>query len=359
MRVRTRPAVVALFLAASAAAAVGSCSRERGDRALDAAVVPGADLSAVLDYSAALDTPVLKKARKDPAGKRGYASAAGEESFRGLEEAMGIGREDLARVRVTADLDTFEPSAWRGRDGFERLDAVAVLAFDRPLTTEKLEAGARYLARLRTPASTVSRTVIDSRQIVTVDPPLSTYPALYAALSGDGKAVYLTLNAASIGKALRREEGETVGLSEPLAQAERSFAEGAQLRTVLVVPATVRDRIRQKIAEAEEKALENPALGMFLGVLSPYRDLATVALAARLGEGIEIVLSADLGDEGQALQASALLQTMIIPLFKARLARETGTRISDLDGKVLLESQGAVLSLTVRLDTADLEALGG
>ncbi len=334
-----------------------SCGREKGG-ALDAAVVPGADLAVTIDYREALASPLMGKGGTARSDGRGYAAAAGEESLRGIEQAMGIGREDLLRIRLSADLDPLDLSPGKEQEQFEKIDAVAVLAFGRTLTPRQLEEGVRFLAGSRVPAASVGRVEIEGRAVFTVAPSAGPgYPVLHAALSREGSEVFLALNPASLREAFLREEGDTLPLPEELKKAHDSLPEGSHLKSAMVVPGTVRGRIRENISKAEEKAAQNPALGLFLGVITPFRDLKSLALGSRLDEGIDVEISADLGGEEQAVQASAVLQTIVVPMLKARIARETGRRISDLDGKVALTSRGTVLNLSLRLEADDLEGL--
>jgi hypothetical protein len=343
-------------LAAFSLLAFAGCSDRSGSsrRSLDAAVVPGADFSLSIDYGEVRRSPVAGSIRKD--AKEGHREYR-ETKIRELEAATGITRDDLEVILFTADVDDLDLDSSNSPEEAEKIDAVLALALGRAMTPEQLKAGLETLAE-DGESATVAEGELRGRPIVSVRPAGVRGGGLFASLSSDGKTVFLTPSRASLEGVLSREEqGRTERYPGPLARVEGELSKESQVKSVLVIPGSLREKLEERFREAEAASLKKPGAAVILSFAAPFRSLTSLSLETEFTEILEISLAADLGGEEQARQAAALLQTLLLPLLKARMAERTGASPADLEGKITVGSAGPRLLITVRLEAEDVGAL--
>jgi len=335
---------------------LAGCS-DRADssrRSLDAAVVPGADFSLSIDYGDVRRSAVAGNIRKG--AKEGHREYR-EERIRGLEAATGITRDDLGAVLFTADLDKVDLESASGPEEVGKVNAVLALSLARAVTPEQLKAGLEILAVDGGDAE-VAEDELGGRPIVTIRPATARGGSLFASLSAEGKTVFLALSRASLEGVLSREEqGRAERYPEPLARVEEELSEEAQLKSVLVIPGSLREKLEERFRAAEAESLKKPGAAVVLSFAAPFRSLTSLSLETEFTDHLEVSLAADLGGEEQARQAATLLQTLLLPLLEARMAERTGASRADLEGKIAVASAGQRLLITVTLDAEDVGAL--
>jgi hypothetical protein len=336
--------------------AFSGCS-DRSDssrRSLDASVVPGADFSLSVDYGDVRRSAVAGSIRR--AAKEGHREYR-EEKIRELEAATGITRDDLGAVLFTADVDELDLDSSNGPEEAEKIDAVLALSLDRAMTPEQLKSGLDILADDGGDAE-VAEGELGGKPIVTVSPAAARGGGLFASLSVDGKTVFLAPSRASLEGVLSREEqGRTDRYPETLAGIEGELSKESQVKSALVIPVSLREKLEERFREAEAESLKKPGAAVVLSFVAPFRGLTSLSLETEFTEILEIRLAADLGGEEQARQAAALLQTLLLPLLKARMAERTGVSPADLEGKIAVASAGPRLLITVKLTAEDVGAL--
>lgn len=349
------PALTFILLCGIALSSPPGCSREGGNRTLEAAIVPGADLVGSLDYRKAAAAPAFVEVSRAGEKRTPTAPSGWEERVVALERATGLSRDDVTALRFSADLDTLrlDGKGWQETE----VDALLAVAFDRAVTSVQLRGGLDVLTESMPQRAWVAESTFEDRPGFTVSPSVPGEPALHAALARDGKGVFLSFNARSIGSALRREEGTPAELTPAMSKALQFLEEGSQLRTTIVLSNPMRRELDRLVVDAEKKAHKNPGMSFLLGFMAPFRGLAALSLDTHFDDGISLGLTADLGGEGQALQAAALLQSTVVPMVKARMVRQRGGKLSDFDTKVSVVSRGQELKVTLTLDAADVAAL--
>jgi hypothetical protein len=359
MRVRQNAVTCLSAAAAAALLLLTGCTgaSESPTKAVEAAIVPGADLLVRVDYQRYRTSPAAETIRnlrreQDPA-----LMSAEEERARKLEEATGVSSDDLRAIFISGDLDGIDIES-PDRDGeYLKLNAVLAVVFGRALTLEQFEAGLNVLA-LERPGARVEAALIGGRKTLTIVAAERAEPMLYGALSGDGRTIFLAPNSPSIeGVFLREGEKRAEVLSETLLAAEGELPKSSQLKTAFVVPEQLRRQIETRVSAVERQAMKNPGAGIIVAFLTPFRKLTSVSLGARFTEGVNLGVAADLAGESEALQAATLIQTFLVPLIKARLTQRNPGSLDDLDGKFSVASSGPKLRLEVNLKAEELKAL--
>ncbi len=330
---------------------------EKGDAygALDAAVVPGADLTVHVDYDSIRKSPAgiaVLRYGDDGAGGGAAEKSEGEAQ---LEKATGLTRESLVAMSFSGDLDDLDPDS-AARDGdLGDLRAATAFLFDRAITEEQVEAGLKVL--LSDGEGAVKGLLIEGRRAYTLSRAGDEGDALYVALSKDGKAVFLAPNSVSIEEIFTREESKKRSDLPPALESLRGeMGNDLQFRSAFVMPAALRGTLDTKIADLEKGGAGNPGIGMVLGLVAPFRGLTGLTMGARFTEKIDLSLAADLGGESDALQAATLLQTMVLPVIGARLFQVIGAPAGGAD-RLTAVSEGSRLIVRAKLEAADLSSL--
>ena len=358
---KKRPAagLAALLLLATVPLLTPGCGEkaESSVASLDAAVVPGADFSGRIDYRTARKSPAVNTILRLREEKSPVAARADEEQAREFEAAAGFSRDDLLTVLFSGDVDGVDPGNPGKGESYREMNAVLAFAFDRALSREQLDAGLRALFT-EDSQSRVEEGEVAGRKVFTVTNDGYSGPMLYAALSRDGRTIFFTPNAPSMEKVCSREEERRVEeLPASLERVERFLPPKSQLKTSFVVPEPMRLKIEEELSSLEKDASKNPGMGMALGLMAPFRKISSLSLGVNFGEGLDFGLSADLEGEGEALQAATIVQTILLPLLKAKLSQQGGAAIDGIEEKISVSSSGPNLHFTVSLDPADLEAL--
>lgn len=322
-----------------------------------AAIVPGADIFGRIDYgsyraSAAAETIRNRRFEQNPA-----LVEAEEERTRKLEEATGVKADDLRAILFSGDLDGIDLGSSDPEGEYLKLNAVLAATFDGTLTDEQFESGVKVIAR-ESPGSSVEPTEVGGRRALAVLADGKGEPAFYGSLALDGRTIFLTPNRSSMeGAFLREKEGRAELLSESLAAVNRVLPEGSQFTTSFVIPEQLRRQIETRVSDFEGQAMKNPGAGMLLGFITPFRKLSSLSFGATFAEGAHFGAAADLAGESEAMQAAAILQTMVVPFLKTRLAQAGDRSMKDLDGKLGVASSGPTLQLEVKLGAEDLQNL--
>jgi hypothetical protein len=290
--------------------------------------------------------------RQDP-GEGSYR----ERSMRTLEEASGVGRDDLEALYFTADLDGIDLDGVDDPEAAEKVDAVLAVAFSRALTEEGLRAALEALAA-DNPGTEVAGEEVVGRKALVIRPAGGAGNGVHTALSGDGKTVFVSPNKRSLEGALAREaDRRPERVQDDLTRVAKELPERSQVKSVLVLPAAMREKVKRRFAEAERGTLQNPGSALFVSFAAPFRSIVSFSAGAVFAEGLDLLLAADLGAPEQAQQAAAIFQTLGLPLLKARLAEQAGGSLADMDGRVTVASRGGIVQVKMKLTASDIAAL--
>jgi hypothetical protein len=335
--------------------ALSGCTGGEGSLppSLEAAIVPGADLTLYVGYREARSTAAGGElSRRNGEGE----GASRETRLQALEEAAGVGREELEAIYFTADLDGIDLDRMNDPAGAEKVDAVLAVTFSRGLGEDGLRAALETLAA-DDPGSKVSTEEVAGRTAVVIVP-AGGGPGVYTALSGDGKTVFATPNRRSLEGALVREgKKRPERVQAELAGVEGELPKDSQVKSALVIPPAMRKKIEELFAQAQAGTLQNPGSALFVSFAAPFRSIASLSGGAVFAEGLDLLIAADLGGAEQAQQATAIFQTIALPLLKARMAKDAGKNPTAMDDRVAVASRGGVVQLSVKLTASDIAAL--
>lgn len=311
---------------------------------LSAAIVPGADLILHVDYREMAGSPVLEKLK----AKQTAATPAPSGRWAKFIETTGLGADSLEGLLISMDLDSIDLSSDESRDQrMEGASAVFAASLDSQLTLEDIVAGVEA-ANADGGKATASIDETQGTGMVRIEVQEETgTQVIYGAPSSQGDTVYFSMNLASLQGALGREaSGVTESIPSSLDLAQTALSPDAQLRMALLAPASWRAKIREQV-DAPQSA------GMVGGMLSPLKNIQSIALGMSFDAELEVQLVGDLGEEAAAQQASAFLQMMVLPMLQSAIA-EGG---APGDGEKLnVGVEGTVLRLGMRFSEADIAA---
>lgn len=325
--------------------------------ALDAAVVPGADFAGRVDYLDARKSPAVGTILRVREENNPKDASAGENRTHDFKAAAGFSSDDLLTVLFSGDVDGLDPGSLGRGESYREMNAVLAFAFNRVLSQEQLETGLRTLFTDES-RSRVEEGEVSGRRVFTVLSDSYRELVIHAALSRDGRTVFLTPNIPSMEKVFSREEERRAEeLPEDLERVERFLPPKSQVKTSFVIPDPLRLKIEEALSSLEKDSSKNPGVGMALGLAAPFRKISSLSFGMNFGEGLDFGLSADLEEEEEALRAATILQTILLPLLKAKLSRQGGAAMDGIEEKISLSSSGPTLHLTLSFDQSDLEAL--
>jgi hypothetical protein len=347
MRVRTAASCLLACVFVAGSMLTGACNRNQGsERAIDAAIVPGAEVVARIDVQAIRAAPIIKKLAEARENAGNADSKAKLEKF---QEATGLTREDVLAVVISADADSVDLANGMAPENLSHMTGVAAIELARPLDTDKLIEGLK--AVLDDGGSTeISKIRIGESEAVFVESTKQDKSSAYAATSSDAKTVYLAFNKASLQAALQREkEGKMVNNPSGL---QAIPGASSQASVAFVAPEGLREMIREQLS----KAKESPGAAMMEGFIAPFKDLRSVSIGVNCGTGMRLEIAGDLGQAQAATQVAALLQTMAMPMLKRLAVKSSGKMPSKLEDKFEVSVEGTVLRISMSFTGEDLGA---
>jgi len=261
-----------------------------------AAVVTEADFLCRVDMRAARQTPIVKKLRelRDASERTDAALARHAERRKRLQNATGLGDDDVVSVLVTANLAALDLKGAGPTGDLENVSCVMVVALAKPMTAAQLQAGARILAEGDGEIQ-VSETAIGERPAIMFRSPAIPGAAGYATMSVDGKAVFLTLDDNALLAALDREKSRSfAALTPSLTAADQVLPKESQIRAVFVPPDSLRQKVRDEVAKIESRARNDAKEGMRAGLVKPFANLQGLSLDLLCGTDVKTTLAVTL-----------------------------------------------------------------
>lgn len=339
-------------------ASMPACRKGAEQPAANAAIVPGADFVARLDLNAIRQAPIFETLSKKVMAEASIAddpsTASPGGSFDEFVKATGLGKDEAGSFFMTGDVDGLE---WGAPDVSRRLqhvNVVVAVTMKKPLTHAELREGLESVMENQQNLR-VEDTNVAGREALRFEKAAEgETQSFFAALSKDGHTLFLTFNQPTLAGAIEREENARFETLPPeLANVESSYTTQSHAQLTFLVP----EGWRQNIEEQLQSADQNPQAAMMSGFLRPLRNIQSWSLGLHFDTGMEIRLASDLGDESAAQQATMMLQMMALPMLKGAMAQSSGQTPAELDQAIQLNSQGATLSLSLRLSEQQLASL--
>lgn len=299
-----------------------------------AGVVPGADLVVWIDMKAISETPISQKMqareelKNDPMTK--------------LLESFGIKNDMIAEMIISADLDGFDPKA--GPAALIKTPFCIAAALTEPLTPDTLGG----LLAMAKDTITVTKTDTGGTTVYAITPK-SGAPALammtggaklelLLALSGDGKALYVTLGSDAMSAMLKRAAGKSESIPANVSVVRKSLPEGCQMWMGL------------RFTDAMLKDVPKDGGPMFPAIDPTYAGCGLVC-----GDTMDFTIVLDIGNENAAKQVAGLMQMGIM----GAMGQVTGPggKTPPFMSTLASATEGSVIKLSFTMTEADLEQM--
>jgi hypothetical protein len=325
---------------------------------LNAAIVPEADFMVRFDVASARGSAIGKMIEEiqDVEGSAAPlpASLPESETWNKLMEATGLGKDDLTEILMTASVGGIDPDALDNEEEILKVSGVLAFGLAKPLSREQMKAGFDVIAAEDSDFQ-FSEITVGSEPAFKLSSSQPDQPGVFCAPAADEKAVFFSLNESSLQGALERaKNGEFENLSPGIAGVDQQLPAGSQVRWAFLLSEEQRREIRERIDDLEEKAQSEPgAAGMIIGFVKPFRDIRSVAMGILLANDLEITITSDLGGDEQALQASTIIQTMLLPMAKSALAQDQASPAAD---SLKVESSASTLKISMTVTEEDIRS---
>jgi hypothetical protein len=324
--------------------------------ATQASMVPGADFVATLDIKKVNEAPIVRKRRAaDEANPDRSASGVWLAKAARFETATGITKDDVIAIAFSCDIDT---ANLEGETPQERVGgAIGILAIElaKPISIEKLKLALRLEYGSEQHAG-VSEVAIGNGRGLKINASNEGDPDIYLAVAPEGHVLLTSFNVNALGEAQARLQSSG-GLHEPseLAALRQTVAKQTQIQMACVVPAALRDSINAQIVALQDQAAQNPGLAIVAGIVKLFGGIKNLCAGVALAEDASITVAGDLGDPLAAMNASLLLDTMVIPMLQAKLLQTTGGATPpNLDEMAKVSAQDSTLEIRFKLSEAQI-----
>ena len=253
---------------------------------------------------------------------------------------------------MTAAVGGIDPDALDNEEEILKVSGVLAFGLAKPLSREQMKSGFDVIAA-EDPNFQFSEITVGIEPAFKLSSSQPDQPEVLCALAADGKAVFFSLNESSLLGALERaKNGGVENLSPGIAGVDQQLPAGSQVRWAFLLSEAQRQEIREKIDELEEKAQSEPgAAGMIIGFVKPFRDIKSVAMGILLAKDMGITITSDLGGDEQALQASTIIQTMLLPMAKSALAQNQASPAAD---SLKVENSASTLKISMTVTEEDI-----
>jgi hypothetical protein len=320
------------------------------NRAIDAALVPNADVVVRCDIASLLQSPLGKKIQELKKEREKANPALTEKSSQEveLEKATGLTKDDMTAILVSASMGKTTFKDTTAADVMGQLPAALAIEFSKPLSLDQLRAAAKAISS-DTPDA-VSEVRLDGATAVVVKSSNPKEPSAYAAISVDGKTLFITANESSLKDVLTRHHKDKLAAPSPaLAAAEKRLPSDSQMKVVFIAPDAVRQAIKDQIASSLKNG--GAGAGMLMGMVKPFENIQNVSIHATMTTEAVFSLSAELGSAQDAAQVA-----MLIPMLQSLIPKNPQSGMPDLSTALSCTNSGAVISLNLRLTEQDIVA---
>ncbi|MEX2607744.1 MAG: hypothetical protein WD708_10395 [Kiritimatiellia bacterium] len=314
--------------------------------ALRASFVEGADVMFYLDGQT-LNTSGFSQAVQ--AQRPPEETAEKDAKAAQLKAATGLGEEDVLVLAFSMDLDGID---FQAQDPEQLENAKAVLAVDlnKAVTLDQVKAGLEVMAEDADQKPTITKGNQDGLDVLILGSAAKQDKGpdqAFATLSPDGKTVLLSFNTASLKDGLSRiDAGKMAAPSDDMAAAIQSIGD-RHLRMALVLPMAA----RKKIQEGVQAAAAQGGMG---GMMAPFATTKSLLISANSTENLDLSLSLDLGNPGNATQAAGMMQGML-PMLMMGMQQQLGPQAMTLSQKIKIAPRENAVTINVNLTPEDVK----
>lgn len=304
--------------------------------------VENADVFVYVDIAKMNQSPFSKAVEAQQSAED---KALADEKAAAFTAATGLTEEDVLSLAFSMDIDNIDFEA-ADPSVLEEAQAVVAIELAKSITLEQAKAGLESMGEEDIDAE-ITITNEDGLDVIKLesnndeDGP----DKAYGTLSQDGKTLMVAFNTLSLKDALSRiSEGKTAAPTADMAAAMQAMG-NRQARIVLVLPAVA----RQKIQEGVQAAAAQPGMG---AMMMPFATAKSLLISADTAEFLDFYLSLDLGNAGNAQQATGMVQGML-PMMMMSL----GPQAAELAQKIKIASQDSVVTLSVQVSADDIKKM--
>lgn len=316
--------------------------------ALRAGFVDGADVFFFFDPQG-VNTSAFSQAVQ--ANQSPEVKAAAEEQKAKFTEATGLEEEDLTAIVFSMSLDGID---FESQDPAQLETAKAVLAAElkKSVTLEQVKQALLTMGESsKGPVPDLNITEVDGMQVLELVGTQTEggMDKAYSTLSEDGKTVLLSFNTASLKEGLNRlASGAPAAPSAEMENAVKTLGD-RQIRMALVLPAAARAKIQQGV---QAGAAQGGMGAMFM----PFAGMTSLLIGVQTAENLDLTLSLDLGNPGNAQQAAGMMQSML-PMMMMGMQQQLGPEAMGLANKIKIAPNGNAVSLNISLTPDDVNML--
>lgn len=328
--------------------AIASSSILSAQTALRAAFVDGADVLFFFDPQAMNNSGFSKAVEADQTPEE---KAEAEKQMAFFKEATGLEEEDLTALVFAMDIDGID---FESEDPAQLENAKAVMAAElkTSITLEQVQAALETLAAENEgPVPSMEISEMDGMQVLKLTGAESPggVDQAFATLSEDGKTALLAFNTMSLKDGLARLDGGAPAAPTADMEVATKALGSQQLRMALVLPANARQMIQQNLQGA---AAQGGMGAMFM----PFAGMKSLLVGANATDSLDVSLSMDLGDPGNAQQAAGMVQSFL-PMMMMGMQQQLGPEAMTLAQKIKIVPEGGVVSIRLNLTPEDIRML--
>lgn len=316
--------------------------------AMQAGLVEEADVYYYFDPQGMSDSEFTKTMEENQSAEE---KALANKQLAMFTEATGLEEEDVTALVFSMDIDGID---FKSQDPaqLETAKVIAALEVKKPLTLEQIQKALMKISEeTDAPAPELEIAEEDGLQVIRLvgtETPGGVDKA-YATLSPDGKTALISFNTAALKDGLARlEKGTTASVTEDMKSAMTSL-ENQQMAMAVVLPASVREMIQQSVQGAA-------AQGGMGAMLMPFASTKSLLFSTKAEENMNVALSLDLGDPGNAQQAAGMIQSML-PMLVMGLQEQMGPEAMNLMNKINIAPEGGIVSMKFSLTPAEATML--
>lgn len=317
-------------------------------RAIQAAIVPEADIVMRLNVEAMKATPLAKQMQLGQDSL--HQKADFKAQYEKFQKLTGLAEKDVRAVVFSADADSIILDGGMTPEHFETISAMAAIELAKPADLDKLMAGIKAVYEDEATVSVTKTQMNESEALVITDDRPDNPYSVYLTVSNDPKTLFLAYNQPSLEAAQKRHR---TGNAEQIpASLQAVVGMDSQASFAFIAPDSVRKAIQEQLTLAQT----NPQAAMMAGFITPFKDFRSMAISVQLGTDLQLDISCDLGQEQASTQVAALLQTIVVPMLSGMMAESSGKISTAISDQLNISVEGTVLHVGIKLPCETLLA---
>ena len=278
--------------------------------------------------------------------------AEAEAQLAKFTELTGLGEDDIKGMVFSMDIDGID---FESQDPAQLEKAQAVLAVElgKEVTLEKLKNAIEVMsAESGAPVTSFEIKEVDGLKVIqlagTGTP--GEVDKAYGTLSPDGKTALIGFNTLALKDGLARLEQGAPAAPTPDMAAARKVLGNRHMRMALVLP----PEARAKIQEGVQTAAAQGGMG---AMMMPFAGATSLLVGFNAAENLSFSLSLDLGQPGNAEQASGMIQGFL-PMIMMGMAENAGPEAMNFMQKIQIKPEGSAVTLSFDVTPEEAAAMG-